>query len=158
MKTNFFFANMYSFEQKIYKEKKCFDFCSKFFKRNHWTFLTNRNKQDSKELRLRSLNKMLLKLQVNSQAVQSTQLSKFFKFSKSSKFWKCSKFKDSKFKTCLNLFRIIRWRNTLRFEQMAQRKFDDKVIPWIASSKSTDQKSVICVKMCCMVAWLLDTF
>ena len=39
--------------------------------------------QDSKELSPRSLDKMLLKRQVNSQNVQSTQLSKFFKFSKS---------------------------------------------------------------------------
>ena len=33
-------------------------------------------KQDSKELSPRSLDKMLLKLQVNSQNVQNTQLSK----------------------------------------------------------------------------------
>jgi hypothetical protein len=50
-------------------------------------------KQDSKELSPRSLDKMLLELQVNSQNVQSTQLTKFFKFSKSSKFFQCSKFK-----------------------------------------------------------------
>ena len=37
------------------------------------------NKQDSKEFSPRSLNKMLLKLQVNSQYVQNTQLSKFLK-------------------------------------------------------------------------------
>ena len=59
---------------------------------------------------------------------------------------------------CLNLFRInmIRidtilnmsrleiktWRNTLKFEQIAQRMFGDKVIPWIAASKSSDQKHV----------------
>ena len=49
--------------------------------------------QDSKESSPRSLDKMLLKLQVNSQNVQNTQWSKFFKFSKSSKFLKCSKFK-----------------------------------------------------------------
>ena len=42
-----------------------------------------REKQDSKELSPRSLDKMLLKLQVNSQNVQSTQLSKFFKISES---------------------------------------------------------------------------
>ena len=57
---------------------------------------------------------------------------------------------------CLNLFRInmIRidtilnmsrleiktWRNTLKFEQIAQRMFGDKVIPWIAASKSSNQK------------------
>ena len=35
----------------------------------------------------------------------------------------------------------MKWRNTLRFEQTAQRKFlDDNVIPWIAASKSSDQK------------------
>ena len=51
-------------------------------------------KQDSKESSPRSLNEMLLKLQVNSQNVQNTQWSKFFKFSKSSKFLKCSKFKS----------------------------------------------------------------
>ena len=39
----------------------------------------------------RALNKMLLKLQVNSQNIQNTQWSKF---SKSSKFLKCSKFKS----------------------------------------------------------------
>jgi hypothetical protein len=31
---------------------------------------------------------------------------------------------------------IKTWQNSLNFEQMA-----DKVIPWIASSKSSDQKS-----------------
>ena len=46
------------------------------------------NKQDSKELSPRSLDKMLLKRRVNSKNVQSNQLSKFFKFSKSSKFSK----------------------------------------------------------------------
>jgi len=52
-------------------------------------------KQDSKESSPRSLDKMLLKRQVNSQNVQSTQLSKFFKFSESSKFFKlyCMLFK-----------------------------------------------------------------
>ena len=49
-----------------------------------------KSKQDSKESSPRSLDKMLLKLQVNSQNVQNT---KFSKFSKSSKFLKCSKFK-----------------------------------------------------------------
>ena len=39
----------------------------------------------------RSLDKMLLKLQVNFLNVQNTQCSKFFHFSKSSKFLKCSK-------------------------------------------------------------------
>ena len=34
----------------------------------------------------------------------------------------------------------IRWWNTLKFEQMAERMFGNKVIPWIASSKSSDQK------------------
>jgi hypothetical protein len=68
-------------------------------------------KQDSKELSPRSLDKMLLKLQVNSQNVQSTQLSKFFKFSKSSKFLKCSNSYDSQamskhVETCLILFRF----------------------------------------------------
>ena len=43
--------------------------------------------QDSKELSPRSLNKMLPKQQVNSQNIQSTQLSKFFKLSKFSKFF-----------------------------------------------------------------------
>ena len=42
-----------------------------------------RYKQDSKESSPRLLDKMLLKLQVNAQNVESTQLSKFFKFSKS---------------------------------------------------------------------------
>ena len=50
--------------------------------------------QDSKESSPRSLDKMLLKLQVNSQNVQNTQWSKFYKFSKFSKFLKCSKFKS----------------------------------------------------------------
>ena len=44
--------------------------------------------QDSKELSPRSLDKILLKQQVNSQNVQSTQSSKLFKYSKSSKFFK----------------------------------------------------------------------
>ena len=48
------------------------------------------DKQDSKELSPRSLDKMLLKLQVNSQNIQSTQLSKCFKSSKSSKSCKFS--------------------------------------------------------------------
>ena len=51
------------------------------------------NQQDSKELSPRSLDNILLKLQVNSQNVQNTQLSKFFKFSKFSKFLNCSKLK-----------------------------------------------------------------
>ena len=51
------------------------------------------NEQDSKELSPRSLDKMLLELQVNSQNVQSIQLTKFFRFSKPSKLLKCSKFK-----------------------------------------------------------------
>ena len=41
------------------------------------------DKQDSKELSPRSLDKMLLKLQVISQNVQSTQLSKFLKLQNS---------------------------------------------------------------------------
>ena len=41
----------------------------------------NKSKQDSKELSPRSLDKMLLKLQVNSQNVQSTQLLQFIWFS-----------------------------------------------------------------------------
>ena len=61
----------------------------------------NVNKQDSKELSPRSLDKMLLKRQVN---VQSTQLSNFFKFSKSSKFSKILWIYD--FQTCLKLFRF----------------------------------------------------
>ena len=56
------------------------------------------SKQDSKESSPRSLDKMLLKLQVNSQNVQSTQSSKFFKFSKSSKLLKCLKFKPCQIK------------------------------------------------------------
>ena len=36
---------------------------------------------------------------------------------------------------------IKTWWNTLIFEQTAQRMFGDKVIPWIAASKSSDQKS-----------------
>ena len=35
----------------------------------------------------------------------------------------------------------MRWWNTLKFEQMAERMFGNKVIPWIASSKSSDQKT-----------------
>jgi hypothetical protein len=48
--------------------------------------------------------------------------------------------------TCWDLFLDtwwnprIKWQNTLKFEQMAQRMFGNKVIPWIASSKSSDQK------------------
>ena len=43
---------------------------------------------------------------------------------------------------CLDLFLTIRFRNALRFEQTVQRKFDDdEVIPWIAASKSSNQKS-----------------
>ena len=57
--------------------------------------------QDSKELSPRSLDKILLKRQVN---VQSTQLSNFFKFSKSSKFSKILWIYD--FQTCLKLFRF----------------------------------------------------
>ena len=37
---------------------------------------------------------------------------------------------------------IIKWRNTLEFEEMAHEMFWDKVIPWIASSKSSDQKGL----------------
>ena len=40
-------------------------------------YFLNEKKQDSKELSPRSLVNMLLKLQVNFQNVQSTQLSKF---------------------------------------------------------------------------------
>ena len=54
-----------------------------------------------KKLSPRSLDKMLLKRQVN---VQSTQLSNFFKFSKSSKFSKILWIYD--FQTCLKLFRF----------------------------------------------------
>jgi hypothetical protein len=60
----------------------------------HWAAATLKglgefqNKQDSKEWSPRSLDKMLLKRQVNSQNVQSTQSSKLFKYSKSSKFFK----------------------------------------------------------------------
>ena len=32
------------------------------------------------------------------------------------------------------------WWNTLKFEQMAHEMFEDKAIPWIASSKSSNQK------------------
>ena len=68
----------------------------------------------------------------------------------------CYDYYDSQ--TCLYLFRkrryeliqflnmsgleIKTWWNTLRFEQMAERMFGDKVIPWIAASKSSDQKHV----------------
>ena len=63
-------------------------------------------KQDSKELSPRALDKMLLKRQVNTQNVRSTQLSKFFKFSNS---YKLSKFFCMIFKhawTCSNMFRF----------------------------------------------------
>ena len=53
-------------------------------------------KQDSKELSPRSLDKMLLKLQVNSQNVQNTQLLQFIWFSNISEH----------VQTCLNLFRF----------------------------------------------------
>ena len=52
--------------------------------------MKNFQKQDSKESSPRSLDKMLLELQVNSQNVHNTQWSKFFK-KKSSKFLKCYK-------------------------------------------------------------------
>ena len=48
---------------------------------------------------------MLLKLQVNSQNIQSTQLSKCFKSSKSSKSCKFSNMSEH-VETCLNLFRF----------------------------------------------------
>ena len=81
--------------------------------------VSNIKKQDSKELSPRSLDKMLLKLQINSQNVQSTQLSKFFKLSKSSKFsltnmsklvqiqydMNCYDSYDSQ--TCLNMFKHV---------------------------------------------------
>ena len=41
----------------------------------------------------------------------------------------------------MSILEIKTWQNTLKFEQMAERKFG-KVIPWIASSKSSDQKDV----------------
>ena len=77
--------------------------------------------QDSKELSPRSLDKMLLKRQINSQNVQSTQLSKFFKYSKLSKLSiffrmisKLSKLVQIQYdhtilkhvQTCLNLFKF----------------------------------------------------
>ena len=49
--------------------------------------------------------------------------------------------------TCLALPKTKRWRNTQKFEWMTDKIDDDddyydyyKVIPWIASSKSSDQK------------------
>ena len=52
--------------------------------------------------------------------------------------------------TCLNLSKSKRWRNTQKFEWMTDKVADDddyyKVIPWIASSKSSDQKGKICRK------------
>ena len=57
-------------------------------------------KQDSKESSPRLLDKMLLKLQVNSKKVQKIQLSQFFQFSKSSKFLKCTKFKPCQITSC----------------------------------------------------------
>ena len=68
----------------------------KILSKNYWYIYgyqisENIFKQDSKESSPRSLDKMLLKLQVNSRNVQNTQWPKFFKFSK---FLKCSKFKS----------------------------------------------------------------
>ena len=37
---------------------------------------------------------------------------------------------------------IKTWWNTLKFEQTAERICGDKAIPWIASSKSSDQKEM----------------
>jgi hypothetical protein len=45
--------------------------------------------------------------------------------------------------TCLDLSKSKRWQNTQKFEWMTDKVADDdyyKVIPWIASSKSSDQK------------------
>ena len=51
--------------------------------------------------------------------------------------------------TCLDLPKTKRWRNTQKIEWMTDKVADDnydddyddyKVIPWIASSKSSDQK------------------
>ena len=39
-----------------------------------------------------------------------------------------------KSQTCLDLSQTIRWWNTLKFEQMADEMFDDKAIPWTAST------------------------
>ena len=67
-----------------YSEPNTFPILGGFFvnnvvcQSNHFSRLTTKQnvmKQDSKELSPRSLNKMLLKRQINSQNVQSTQLS-----------------------------------------------------------------------------------
>jgi hypothetical protein len=50
-----------------------------------------------------------------------------------------------KSQTCLDLSKTKRWWNTQKFEWMTDKVADDyyyyyyKVIPWIASSKSSDQ-------------------
>ena len=76
--------------------------------------------QDSKELSPRSLDKMLLQQQVNSQNIQRTQLSKFFKFSNTSNFskffWMIFKLVQIQYdfncydsyhsQTCLNSFKM----------------------------------------------------
>ena len=114
--------------------------------------------QDSKELSPRSLDKMLLELQVNSRNVQSTQLTKFFKFSKSSKFLKCSKFKPCQIiileysynqnDTILSILLTQKFfgnckRTRHKIWANGRKKVsdaDDKVIPMIALSMSSDQK------------------
>ena len=67
-------------------------------------------KQDSKELSPRSLDKMLLKLQANSQNVQNTQLLQFIWFSNISKVvqipYETNWYDSYDFQTCLNLFRF----------------------------------------------------
>ena len=51
---------------------------------------------------------------------------------------------DMILQTCLDLAKTKRWRNTQKFEWMTDKVADDddyyKVIPWITSSKSSDQK------------------
>ena len=87
----------------------------------------NMYKQDSKELSPRSLDKILLKLQVNSQNVQNTQLLQFIWFSNMSKLVQIqydTNCYDSQ--TCLNMFKHVKtcsdsiWYELLRFSNMSE--------------------------------------
>ena len=125
--------------------------------------------QDSKELSPRSLNKMLLKLEINSQTVQSTQLSKLFQFSKSSKFSFTNMSKlvldsiwyellqfirfsnmSEKVQACLNLFRfnidmnwdeMKTWWNTLKLNKWHDDFFFFCTKKWFLGSLWTSRAS-----------------